>query len=255
MSVHGIPTAHHDYAYRGSAMAPQRPVCLVLMPMYAGFEEIRACIARALERAGVEMRRLEEEIEDSAWHLWLLESAVSSDMVLVDLTHNNPFVMYELGYVHYRRLPTVFIINSSQQRMPAMVRGAVCSIYGDGFEQFENDLIEYLRLLTRAHLNVQGHHRDWHPEVTVELYEMARSAVDELDAAIGRRLSRVDEPEFWLRLDISRRRGAPDPACLTGPIQRRYLMTLLAKESDRVEVMQAICDWSFGRLPASSHRD
>jgi len=131
MSAHSIIGAEHDDADPGSGMAARRPVCLVLMPMYTGFEEIRACVARVLDSAGLEMRRLEKEIGDSAWHLWLLDSAQEPDMVLVDLTDNNPFVMYELGYVHYRRLPIVFIMNASEQRMPAMVRGAVCSAYGD----------------------------------------------------------------------------------------------------------------------------
>jgi len=219
------------------------------MPMYTGFEEIRACVARVLEGAGVEMRRLEKEVEDSAWHLWLLDSAQAPDMVLVDLTHNNPFVMYELGYVHYRRLPTVFIMNASEQRMPAMARGAVCSAYGAGCQHFENDLTEHLRLLGGARLTLSGDDHDRPSEAAAELYEMAMSAAGELDAAIGRSLARVDESEFWLRLDISRRRGGPDPTRLTGRLQARYLMTLLIEESDRVEVMQAICAWSFGRLP------
>lgn len=245
MSAHDITAAEHDLANLGVRTAARRPVCLVLMPMYTGFEEIRACVARALEGVGVEMRRLEEEVEDSAWHLWLLDSAEAPDMVLVDLTHHNPFVMYELGYVHYRRLPTVFIMNASEQRLPATVRGAVCTAYGEGCEHFEHDLIEHLRLLSCARPSA----------ATAELYRMAKSAVNELDAAIGRHLSRVDESEFWLRLEVSRRRGAPDPACLTGRAQARYLMTLLVEESDRVEVMQAICAWSFGRLPASSISD
>jgi len=253
MSAHSIIGAEHDDADPGSGMAARRPVCLVLMPMYTGFEEIRACVARVLDSAGLEMRRLEKEIEDSAWHLWLLDSAQEPDMVLVDLTDNNPFVMYELGYVHYRRLPIVFIMNASEQRMPAMVRGAVCSAYGDGCEYFEHDLIEHLRSLGSVRQDILRGNHNGRLVAAPELYEMARTAVDKLDAAIGRRLSRVDESEFWLRLDVSRRRGVPDPAYLAGRVRDRYLMTLLAGESDRVDIMQAICACSFGRLPASSN--
>ena len=255
MAAHDIPAVQHDHVLSSSAMAARQPVCLVLMPMYAGFEGIRAHVARILERVGLEMRRLEAEIADSAWHHWLLESALAPDMVLVDLTHNNPFVMYELGYVHYRKFPTLFIMNASEQRIPAIARGSVCSVYGDGHEHFEDDLVEHLRLLVGTCLNVPGDDHRRRPKMTAGLYEIATAALDELDAAIGHRLPRVDEQEFWLRLEISRRRGAPDPACLSGRMQHRYLMTLLVSESDRVRVMETICDWSFGRIPTPSTRD
>jgi hypothetical protein len=229
----------------------QRPVCLVLMPMYVGFEEIRACVGRAVEGADMEMWRLEGEIADSAWHLWLLDSAEASDMVLVDLTHHNPFVMYELGYVHYRRLPTLFIMNASEPRLPATVRGAVCTVYGDEYEHFEGDLTEHLRQLHSARLNITKARYNRSLTAATELYRMAMSAADDLDVAIGCRLSRVDESEFRRRLGVSGRRGDPDPVCLTGRAQARHLVTLLLENSDRVEVIQAICAWSFGRLPAS----
>jgi hypothetical protein len=251
VSARNTTHVEDDMAAPGAKTTAQRPVCLVLMPMYVGFEEIRACVGRALEGADMEMWRLEEEIADSAWHVWLLDSAETPDMVLVDLTHHNPFVMYELGYVHYRRLPTLFIIDASEQRLPATVRGAVCTVYGDCCEHFESDLTEHLRLLRRARPNITEGGHDRPLTATVEPYRMAISAADDLDAAIGRRLSRVDESEFRRRLDVSRRRGAPDPTCLTGRAQARYLITLLLEESDRVEIIQAICAWSFGRLPVS----
>ena len=229
----------------------RRQVCLVLMPMYVGFEGIRSCVARVLEETGVEMRRLEEEVGDSAWHLWLLDSAEAPDLVLVDLTHHNPFVMYELGYVHYRRLPTVFIMNASERRSPATVRGAVCTPYGDGCEHFERDLTQHLGLLTRIRPNRPGSGDGRSPAAPDGLFQEARSAVDELDAALGVRLARVDQTEFLLRLEVSRRRGAPDPTFLTGPVRALYLATLLLEDSDQVDVMKAISNWSAGRPPAS----
>lgn len=235
-------------------MTTRRPVCLVLMPMYSGFEEIRTCVARVLGSLGFEMRRLEKVVGDSEWHLWLLESAQDSDIVLVDLTHNNPFVMYELGYVHSCRLPTVFIISTSEQCMPATVKGAVCTAYGDGCEHFEPDLMEHLRLLSGKRPDMLTDTLD-PPAAVAGLYEMAVSAAGELEVATGGGLSRVSESEFRLRLDIARRRGAPDPAFLTGRLRERYLLTLLMAESDRVEVMRALCDWSFGRLPTPVTRD
>src|SRR3954452_11725027 len=45
-----------------AAVSRHRPECIVIMPMYAGFEDVRASVAAAVDRAGFEMRRLEEEI-------------------------------------------------------------------------------------------------------------------------------------------------------------------------------------------------
>src|SRR5687768_13131946 len=120
-----------------ASTSDSRPVCLVPMPMYAGFEEIRAAVARTVQDAGFEMCRLEVEIQDSAWHLWLMASAAAADIVLVDLTGHNPFVMYELGYVHHRQLPTAFIVNARDKQIPATVRGAVCTAYGGDSADFE----------------------------------------------------------------------------------------------------------------------
>jgi hypothetical protein len=255
VSAQKISSVQNDLSRPGSGITARRPVCLVLMPMYAGFEEIRTSVARVLGSLDFEMRRLEVAIEDSEWHLWLLDSTQTSDIVLVDLTHNNPYVMYELGYVHSCRLPTVFIINTMEQRIPATVRGAVCTAYGDGCENFERDLIEHLRLLTSRRPGIVAGAVDLPKVATAELYEMAGKAVGKLEAATGHGLSRVSESEFWLRLEISKRRGAPDPVSLTERIRDRYLMTLLIEESDRVAVMSALCDWSFGRFPAPGPRD
>jgi hypothetical protein len=62
-----------------------RPSCLVLMPMYSGFEEVRAEVVHALRQGGFAVVRLEAEIPDSAWHLWLLDAVDRCDIALVDL--------------------------------------------------------------------------------------------------------------------------------------------------------------------------
>jgi hypothetical protein len=231
------------------AGAAGRPVCLVLMPMYAGFEEIRACVARALHEAGFEMRRLEVEIGDSAWHLWLLDSVDASDVVLVDLTDHNPFVMYELGYVHHRQLPTTFIVDAWDQRVPATVRGSVCTPYGEGCQHFERDLIDHLRQLWRARAGVQERSRVPLATCSSALYRAAITAAIEFGRSAGRDFSSVDEAEFRSRLTVAERRGTPDPRSLCGRGQARHLLTLLLEESDRVDVMRAICEWSFERDP------
>jgi hypothetical protein len=223
----------------------ERPICLVLMPMYAGFEEIRATVARVVDEAGFEMRRLEVEIEDSAWLLWLLDSVDAADVVLADLTDHNPFVMYELGCAHHRQLPTALIVNARDQRLPATVRGAVCTAYGYLSPHFENDLAGHLRDMWSGCMSAR---RDSPARTSAaDLYRMAQMTADEFDRVSETTFSRVGETAFRSRLAVARRRGTPDPRCLPDRAAGRCLLTLLFVDSDQVDIMRAIGDWSFER--------
>jgi hypothetical protein len=96
------------------------------------------------------MRRLEGEIPDSAWHLWLLDSIGAADLALVDLTGHNPFVMYEQGNINNRQIPTGFIVNAADRRVPATVRGAAFIPYGTGAPDLGRVLVDELRSLSDA---------------------------------------------------------------------------------------------------------
>jgi hypothetical protein len=224
------------------------------MPMYAGFEEVRAKVAAAVALAGFEMCRLEVEIADSAWHLWLLDAVERADAVLVDLTDHNPFVMYELGYAHRRQLPTTFIVRAGEERVPATVRGAVCIPYGDGCEGFERTLVDELLQTRRAVAHRQrvvvsgsAAAAPSSPITDAEihgLYLAAAALAEEIGRAIPRPFAAVDEHEFRARLTVAVRRGAPDPRTLPPGAATRALLSLFFEHSDRVDVMRTIGEWS-----------
>lgn len=218
-----------------------RPSCLVLMPMYAGFERIRAEVAQALWLGGFEIVRLETEIPDSSWHLWLLDALDRCDVALVDLTHHNPFVTYELGCVHQRRLPVALMLDAREPRLPATVRGAACALYGAGRRHFAEDVIDDLRQLHFTRTQAQGIASP--AAASRELYRTAVWTSDAFIHATGLDLVRVDEPEFRARVTVAERRGAPDPRLLAGHTATRVLLSLVLQDSDRVDVMAAICDW------------
>jgi hypothetical protein len=89
------------------------PECLVFMPMLEGYERIRAVVASAVKGSGALMSRLETALPDSEWQYWLLDAVERADLLLVDVTDHNPFVMYELGLAHHRMLPAIFIVNQA----------------------------------------------------------------------------------------------------------------------------------------------
>jgi hypothetical protein len=209
------------------------------MPMYAGFEDVRAAVARAVDVAGLEMRRLEVEIADSAWHLWLLDSIDASDVVLVDLTGHNPFVMYELGYVHNRRRPTAFIVQAAEPRVPATVRGAAFLAYDPAGDGFEAGLTEELRCLGAGC-------GDGFPSIAsaADIYSAAAQAAAAFNRDAGRDDRCVAAEEFAARLSVAARRGDPDPRRLTGGVGLRRLLALILEASDQVPVSQAIGRWA-----------
>jgi hypothetical protein len=214
-------------------------VCLVLMPMYAGFEDIRARVARGLAAADVVMRRLEIEVTDSTWHAWLLDAAEAASLVLADLTDHNPFVMYELGYAHRCRLPAVYLIAESERRLPATVRGSVATPYRAGDGAVEGDLAAHVRGALAA-----GPAPGPRTPAAIDLLGTAATrAADALEAWAGRRFARVDDGGFDARLRVADRRGAPDPARLPARLRDRYLVTLLLADSDDVLVAAAIHAW------------
>jgi hypothetical protein len=78
----------------------EQSTCTVFMPMLAGYEDIRACVATSAAEARLTMNRLEVELPDPDWLNWVALSISSCDFVVVDLSDHNPFVMYELGLTH-----------------------------------------------------------------------------------------------------------------------------------------------------------
>jgi hypothetical protein len=212
--------------------------CLVLMPMLAGFESIRASVAHAVEEAGLEMLRLEVEIEDSAWHAWLLDALERADVVLADLTDHNAYVMYELGCAHQRGLPVCCIVDARNGRITSSVRGCPFIPYGDGQAGFESMVSEDLRQL----LGAAG---PWQPgsEIDSMLHE-ADELADAFDRTRGDAFARVPAEVFASRMVVAARRGHPDPRRMTVSARARHLLAWRLAESERVDVMQALGHWS-----------
>ncbi len=222
----------------GRERAGGRRACVVLMPMLAGFEAIRAEVAFAVAAAGFEMLRLDAEVEDSAWHLWLLDALQRADVALVDLTGHNPYVMYELGCAHQHRLPVAYIVDAREGRISASVRGCVCTPYGDMPELFEATVGDELQQLSRA----AG---AWATPADV-LRQRADGCADAFDLAHGRRFERVPPPVFAARVAVAARRGQPDPDRMAVRARARQLLAWRLAESERIDVMQAIGSWCAG---------
>ncbi len=221
------------------------PICLVLMPMLDEFRLVRSAVADAISSAGLEMRRLEEELRDSDWLRWLLEALSEADLVLADVTDNNPFVSYELGLAQGRGLPIAVIVDAKNGRIPATVHGAPFLPYGDDLDVFGEALAGWLNEmasdLTRSDI----------PRLVVDPaasndaanYELALSLARDLESQTPVRIEPVSLAEFRTRMKVAEIQG---DLVAQLPLGRRATRSLLARvicRSDEVRVMEAIEDW------------
>ncbi len=220
------------------------PECLVLMPMLPGFEGIRSVVADAIACAGIAICRLEVELPDPEWQLWLAEAVDRADLVLADVTDHNPFVMYELGLAHRGRPPTTLMINKRNGRLPATLLGSLFHAYDDRhLALFENELAGALRaslrqledpLVDAAGL---GRHQlaGWHAEA-IELLEIYRSQV-------GMPVQQVTEEEFVVRIRVAAARGLRFPGGSDAKDHARVLLPALIADVGEVETMRPLIEW------------
>lgn len=215
------------------------------MPMLKGYEGIRAVVDRAVAQADAEMCRLEVALEDANWQHWLAESVLRADLVLADVTDNNPFVMYELGLAHQQGLPTTLIVNSNNGCIPATVRGTPFLPYADDdFASFENSLATLLRDAIQG-LKSKG------PETAASVaadrylhyYNEALKLMTLFRASAAVAVNPVSRDEFFTRLSVAEHRGDRMPDNRNKRQIARYLLARMISNSDKVEVMRAAEEW------------
>lgn len=235
-----LPSSHY-----GLSTNLGRLECLVIMPMLEGYEGIRAAVARAVKASGVSMCRLEEVLPDPEWQLWLAEAVSRAELVLADLTDHNPFVMYELGLVHHKRLPTLLIVNQRNERVPATVLGSPFLPYDDrDLDPFEEELAKAVEsaledLSTSSDIDPTALYdatiAHWH-EWTTELLAKFRSET----SVVAKPVSLV---EFTTRLRVAVCRGANPPRRESSVRLAWYLLPRLIQDADDVATMRSLGTW------------
>jgi hypothetical protein len=110
-------------------MSPDRPLCFVLMPFGVkkdpstladiDFDAIYTqAIRPAVEAAGMEPVRADEERTGGIIHKPMFERLLLCDYAVADLTTGNANVYYELGVRHATRPATTLAIFADHQRLP-----------------------------------------------------------------------------------------------------------------------------------------
>ena len=105
--------------------AVDKPICFVIMPFTDpdGYEKghfrkiYEQLFFPAIEMAGSDPHRVDDEVESNMIHGKLLNQLVTAPMVLCDLSSKNPNVLYELGIRHAFDLPVVLVQETGQSHI------------------------------------------------------------------------------------------------------------------------------------------
>jgi hypothetical protein len=104
-----------------------KQIC-VLQPFSAEFDAAFQMIQSASQASGVETWRLDQVAVAGSITEQLYAAIEQSDLIICDITHSNPNVMYELGYAHALRKP-VLLISQRAEHMPFDVRSVRTLFY------------------------------------------------------------------------------------------------------------------------------
>lgn len=103
---------------RHESQRKEPKTALLLLPFGHEQEDLLLFLSRELEDEDVRVLRLDKMLftAGAVWANAIDEAIRRADFVVVDVTSANPNVMYELGYVHALRKPTIIISEASSLR-------------------------------------------------------------------------------------------------------------------------------------------
>lgn len=123
--------------------------CLVLTPFDAPGARVTDAIERALRELSINVIRLDQILKVKS--IPILERVMSAmescDFIIADLSRQNPNIMYEIGFAHALRKPTLMIISSKEKKkpVPEAFWGWLFLIYDpSNFKIFQERLIKFV---------------------------------------------------------------------------------------------------------------
>ncbi len=103
---------------------------LVITPFDAAGRRVLDAVRRALEEIHVEVFRMDDIAPGAVWANAITDAVRSSDFLVVDVTQQNPNVLYELGFAHALRKPTILIASSEATgKLPSDLAGFQYIVY------------------------------------------------------------------------------------------------------------------------------
>jgi hypothetical protein len=132
----------------------RRSRCLVLSEFSADYAPVYESIAAALDEAGVDSIRVDQQPTSAALADKVIDLIRSADFVVADISASSPNLFYEIGMVHGMKKPIILLMDTkSKARMPF-------DLSGYRFLPYDPDrpvsLIPDLRRVARLYADSQG---------------------------------------------------------------------------------------------------
>lgn len=93
----------------------QAPEVFVIAPFNRELDPVLNAVRRAAEDIGYEVVRPGDMAPGALLTSFVLERIRRADVIVADLTRQSSSVMYELGFAHALRKPTILLLNSKSE--------------------------------------------------------------------------------------------------------------------------------------------
>jgi len=116
----------------------------VLAPFNPDGQRVREAVRRAVEEAGFSVVQDSDAVRPGAERTFsILGSIREADLIIADVSFHNPNVLYEIGFAHALRKPTIFLYNiKSGSGLPSDLVGFGCLTYDPANLRGLSDLVK-----------------------------------------------------------------------------------------------------------------
>ena len=127
----------------------ESPQVFVITPLDAEGRSVEDAVRRAVEDAGFEVVRYRTTVSPGAERVSaILDGIRRADLIIADVSRQNPNVLYEVGFAHALRKPTILLFNvKSGSRLPSDLAGLQYILYDPA--NFR-DLADRVKVETKA---------------------------------------------------------------------------------------------------------
>ena len=109
----------------------QPPEVFVIAPLDAEGQRVQDTVRRAVEEAGLKVGHYRDAIHPGAeMTASILDGIRRADLIIADVSRQNPNVFYEVGFAHALRKPTILLFNmKSDYNLPSDLAGLQYIVY------------------------------------------------------------------------------------------------------------------------------